>query len=97
MSRHSLKELIIKKIGLSDLSPQEQDEFLIKLEEQVLRQATLDILESLPVEERVELEALISGSDDESIVRILREKLGGDLEKKIEDSANGHLNHFVGE
>ncbi|MFA6416456.1 MAG: hypothetical protein WCW56_03155 [Candidatus Paceibacterota bacterium] len=96
MTKLALAELIKEKLGISNLPVEEQEQILSRVEEQILRRATLDILESLPAGERAELEALISGSDDETIIRFLREKLGLDVEEKMEKATNDHLADLVG-
>ncbi|KKS77566.1 MAG: hypothetical protein UV64_C0006G0021 [Parcubacteria group bacterium GW2011_GWC1_43_11b] len=91
MSKQILADLIKEKLGIADLSVEEQEKILLRLEEQILRRATLDILESLPAGEKAELEAIISASDDETIVRFLREKLGVNLDEVMTKTANEHL------
>lgn len=95
MTKLALAELIKEKLGIADLPAEEQEQILSRVEEQILRRATLDILEALPANEREELEALISGSDDETIIRFLREKLGLSLEEKVERATIDHLSDLV--
>jgi len=96
MTKLALAELIKRKLGIADLPAEEQEQILSRVEEQILRRATLDILEALPSDEREELEALISGSNDETIIRFLREKLDLSLEEKVEQTTLEHLDDLMG-
>ena len=96
MTKLALAELIKEKLGIADLPAEDQEHILSRVEEQILRRATLDILEALPTDERVELEALISGSNDETIIRFLREKLNLSLEEKVEQATREYLDDLIG-
>lgn len=83
----TLRELIAEQLNLTGISPAEQEVFLVRLEDAILRQTTLEVLDQLPENDRLELENLISEKDDKTILGFIRSKLNDfdNLQKQVTD------------
>lgn len=83
----TLRELIAEQLNLTGVSPAEQEVFLVRLEDAILRQTTLEVLDRLPENDRLELETLISEKDDNTILGFIRSKLSDfdNLQKQVTD------------
>ena len=83
----TLRELIAEQLNLTGVSPAEQEVFLVRLEDAILRQTTLEVLDRLPENDRLELEKLISEKDDNTILGFIRSKLSDfdNLQKQVTD------------
>ncbi len=89
-----LRETICQKLNISTLSPAEQDLVLARLEDAILRETTLQILETLPPTDRAELEETISDQDDETVLGFIRSKLG-DFENFQKQVAQEVIHKFL--
>ncbi|MCE9628491.1 MAG: hypothetical protein K8Q91_00615 [Candidatus Vogelbacteria bacterium] len=84
----NLRDLIAEQLNLTAISPAEQDLFLARVEDVILREVTLEVLEKLPTGDREELEGLISSADDPTILSFIRSKLNDfdNLQKQVADN-----------
>ena len=96
MSDQDVTNLIVERLGLGSLSLVEQELALSRLNEQILRRATLDIWDKLPVEDREELAEVVSIGDDENIIKFLRQKLGV-IEVLLQEAARNQIKDFLAE
>lgn len=89
----TLRDLIAEQLNLSSVSPAEGETFLARLEDVILRETTLQVLESLPEADRVELETIMSEADDATILAFIRSKISGfdELQKRIVEDMLGQV------
>lgn len=63
MEPDELKKLILKELAIEELSPEEQDELLIGIGENIITRTTLAILKNLSLKDQIEFEKVVSGGD----------------------------------
>jgi hypothetical protein len=94
MTEADLSKMLLAQLGIADRPPLEQEIILSRLNDQILRRATLAILEKLSVDEREKLTEIISQSDDDEVFNFLRRKLGI-IEGVVHQAAGRQIDDFL--
>ena len=70
-----LRALLVKDLGLTDLTEEAQDQILARLGEITLKAVTLAIFEKLPEEKRAEFDEIAAAEDPVKIQTFLAENI----------------------
>ncbi|HQK63778.1 MAG TPA: hypothetical protein PLF16_01355 [Candidatus Staskawiczbacteria bacterium] len=93
MITEELKQIVIKELGIENLSDQKAAEVMEKLEENIQRSLVLEILDLLNPQDQKELNTLIETGDNSKIQAFLEDKIPS-LQSLIDAVAKSAVKEF---